>query len=165
MLATLQRIDVALIGLIRLVLVVLAGTMAGAVLLQVFTRYFLSFSLNWSEELARLCFVCMIFLGTACLARAEEHLAVTTAVDLLPPRMRALVYALVNGVGLYCCTYLLRGSLRALNREWWQLTPAMQLPMGFVYSVIFAGVLLTMVWLAANFIRHVHAAAVGHQPS
>lgn len=164
-LATLQRVDEILAGLIRLILTALTGTMACAVLLQVFTRYVFSFSLNWSEELARLCFVCMIFLGAAILVRTEEHLSVTTLVDGLPARARSLVFALVNVFGLYCGTYLLRGSFRALNREWWQLTPAMQVPMGAVYSVVFAGVVLTMVWLAGNVARHAFAAAAGSRQS
>ncbi len=150
----LERADEVLLAALRLVLVALMATMAGAVLLQVFTRYVLAFSLTWSEELARLCFLCLIFLAAACLCRREEHLAVTAVVDLLPPRLRALAMVLVNATGLYCCWYLVRGSFRALGREWTQLTPAMQVPMGLIYSTVFAAIVLMMLWLTLNVLRH-----------
>lgn len=150
----LRRADGVLFTALRLVLVLLMSVMTLAVLGQVVTRYLLKTSLNWSEELARLCFVCLVFLGAACLSRRNEHLAVTTLIDLLPLRLRSLFLVATHAVGLSCAWYLLRGSWRALGREWAQLTPAMQVPMGLIYSTIFGAIVLLALWLAANLVMH-----------
>jgi TRAP-type C4-dicarboxylate transport system permease small subunit len=146
----LRRADDVLFAMIRVVLVALMSVMTLAVLAQVITRYVLTMSLNWSEELARLCFVCVVFLGAACLARRDQHLAVTTLRMLLPPRGERLASAAVNAVGVVCTGLLLRGALRAAEREWGQLTPAMQAPMGLVYATVVAALSLMALWMATN---------------
>ena len=150
----LRRADEVLFVALRLVLILLMSVMTLSVLGQVVTRYLLTTSLNWSEELARLCFVCLVFLGAACLSRRNEHLAVTTLIDLLPLRLHSLFLVGTHAVGLGCVWYLLRGSWRALEREWAQLTPAMQVPMGLIYSTIFGAIILLGLWLAANLVMH-----------
>ncbi|MFN4129234.1 MAG: TRAP transporter small permease [Paracoccaceae bacterium] len=150
----LRRADEVLFATLRLVLILLMSVMTLAVLGQVVTRYLLTTSLNWSEELARLCFVCLVFLGAACLSRRNDHLAVTTLIELLPVRLRSLFLVGTHAVGLGCAWYLLRGSWRALGREWGQLTPAMQIPMGLIYSTIFGAIVLLALWLAANLVMH-----------
>ncbi|MDA1155475.1 MAG: TRAP transporter small permease [Proteobacteria bacterium] len=148
----LRRADEILFAGLRLALILLMSAMVLSVLGQVFSRYVLNASLNWSEELARLCMVCLVFLGVACLTRSNEHLAVTSLVDLLSDRLRSLFLIFTHGVGLYCAWYLMRGALRALDREWAQLTPAMQLPMGVIYSTVFGAILLMILWLIANIV-------------
>jgi TRAP-type C4-dicarboxylate transport system permease small subunit len=159
----LRRADAALFAALRLALICLMAIMTLAVLGQVVTRYLLSTSLNWSEELARLSFVCLVFLGAACLSRRNEHLAVTTLVDLLPDALRAMLLAATHGVGLYCAWFLLQGSHRALIREWAQLTPAMQVPMGVIYSTIFGAIVLLIVWLTANLVSNLLIAMPGRR--
>lgn len=150
----LRRADDFLFAALRLAMILLMSVMVLSVLGQVFTRYLLTTSLNWSEELARLCLICLVFLGVACVTRRNEHLAVTTLVDLLPAWLRSMFLIFTHCVGLYCAWYLMRGALRALDREWTQLTPAMQVPMGVIYSTVFGAILLMILWLTANIVTH-----------
>lgn len=155
---TLRKAENVLFSGLRLVLVLLMATIVCAVIGQVFARYVLQSSLTWSEELARICMVCLVFLGAALLARRQEHLAVTALIDLLPDRIWHLARAFACAAGLYCAVYLLRGSWSALWREWAQVTPAMQLPFGAIYSVIFTGIILLILWLSINLAMHLRGA-------
>lgn len=150
----LRRADEVLLKTVRIVLIVLMAMMVGVVLLQVVTRYGFSFSISWSEELARLSLICIVFLGAAVLTRSEAHLTVDTFVLPLPERVRSGIAIVANAVGIYCTGYLISGSFRALNREWSQLTPALQLPMGIIYLIVFLSTLLITLFLAVNIIRH-----------
>lgn len=65
--------------------------LAGTVLLtfvQVILRYVFNAPLTWSEEAGRYLFVWSVFLGTAVAYGRNEHLRVTTLVELLPDRAR-----------------------------------------------------------------------------
>ena len=137
-------------AILRLLLIVIVAVMVVAVLAQVFSRYALDFSLTWSEELARICMICLVFLGAAVLSRSNEHLSVNTLVELLPPRLYHVCTGFAQVVGIYCTWSLAEGAWAALVREWEQLTPALQIPFGFIYSVIFLAVLLMIFWLAIN---------------
>ncbi|WJS05645.1 TRAP transporter small permease [Roseibium aggregatum] len=142
-------------AVLRSLLITILATMILAVLAQVFSRYLLDFSLTWSEELARICMICMVFLGAAVLSRDNEHLSVTTVIELLPQRLHHLCLAFAQIVGLYCTWYLANGAWSALVREWAQVTPALQVPFGLIYSVIFVAVIFMILWLALNLLREV----------
>lgn len=158
----LRHADEVLLKTLRIVLIVLMAMMVGVVLLQVVTRYGFGFSISWSEELARLSLICIVFLGAAVLTRSEAHLTVDTFVLPLPDRVRSGIAIVANAVGIYCTGYLISGSFRSLNREWSQLTPAMQLPMGVIYLTIFFATLLITLFLAVNVIRHALDIAKGN---
>ena len=131
-------------------LIVLLAGMVVVVFLQVLSRYLLDASLIWSEEVARLLFICLIFVGTAVLARGRNHLTVTAFVDLLPDRGRHLADAVVSAIGLICASYLVRGAWATFLREWDQRTPALQFPMGVVFAVVLASCVLLLLWLAVT---------------
>lgn len=160
----LRHADEILLKTVRIILIVLMTMMVGSVLLQVITRYGFGFSISWSEELARLSLISSIFLGAAILTRSEDHLKVDTFILLLPGRARSGLAIAANMVGIYCTGYLISGSFRALNREWSQLTPAMQLPMGAIYSIVFFSTLLMVLFLAVNVLRHAYDVIKGNPP-
>lgn len=149
-LGSLLRAETWLLTIIGWAIAIMLAGMVVVVSLQVASRYFLDASLIWSEEVARLLFICMVFLGAALLQRRRAHLAVTALVDLLPDRLRHLADALVEVVALACAVYLLRGAWATLLREWDQRTPGLQIPMGLIFGLILGACVLLLVWIAAN---------------
>ena len=135
--------------------------MVVVVFLQVLSRYLLNTPLIWSEEVARLLFICLIFIGTAVLARHRDHLTVTAFVDLLSDRGRHLADTAASTVGLICAAYLVRGAWATFLREWDQRTPALQFPMGVVFGVILVSCLLLTLWLAVTLAVSLRAVATG----
>lgn len=148
----LSRVENAVMAVMKWAIILSMAGMVVVVFLQIGTRYLFSFSLGWSEEVARLLFICIVFLGTAILARHQQHLTVTAVVDLFPKRIRHLAAAFAALVGLICCRYLVQGAWDTLLREWDQLTPALRFPMGVIYTIILLAVSLLTIWLLVVFL-------------
>lgn len=151
----LRAIDAALMASVRWALIVLMSALIVVVFLQIVARYAFSMSLSWSEEAARLIFICMIFLGAAVLVRLREHLTVTVFTDLVPARVQRVTTAIAAAVGLWCSYYLILGAWATLQREWDQLTPALQAPMGVIYTIILLSTALMVLWLIVTLIDSV----------
>ena len=82
----------AVLGLTLLVLLVM--------LAQVFFRYVLNSSLQWSEELAVWGMVWMVFVGSVLLVRRSEHISITTLVRNAPPAVRPFLVIFNKAAGL-----------------------------------------------------------------
>ena len=54
------------------------------IILQVFFRYVLNNSLQWSEELGVFVMIWMVFLGSSLLMKKSEHIKITALIRLLP---------------------------------------------------------------------------------
>lgn len=101
---------------------------------QVVLRYVFAASLFWAEELARFSMVWLVFLGSVMAACTGAHTRIGFFVDLLPAVPRRCVE---GGVTLVC-------AAAAGTIAWYGLTvarlgmlsksPAMGLPLGYVYS-------------------------------
>lgn len=59
--------------------------------LQVFFRYILNNPLSWTEELARITLVWLVFWGSAIAVRRKEHLSISFFVNLLPKKIRLYI--------------------------------------------------------------------------
>lgn len=69
------------------------GVMAVAVFINVVLRYGFGSGVAASEELSRLLFVWMVFIGATAAYPAGEHMAFTSLLGALPPRGLALAIA------------------------------------------------------------------------
>ncbi|MFY8042318.1 MAG: TRAP transporter small permease [Rhodoferax sp.] len=88
------------------------GVMALAVFVNVVLRYGFGSSIPASEELSRLLFVWMVFLGAAAAYPQGEHMAFTSLVGLLKskPRAMAVAAALIRVLVIGACIMLARGA-------------------------------------------------------
>jgi len=103
---------------------------------QVFLRYALNSPLFWAEELARLCFLWMIYIGSILAIRYDKHMVVDILYEALPgwgKRILDKVVLVVVGVFLIVLTKEGYGLVLA---EMTSVTPAMQVKVGYVYAII-----------------------------
>ena len=130
---------VAVLGLTLLVLLVM--------LAQVFFRYVLNSSLQWSEELAVWGMVWMVFVGSVLLVRRSEHISITTLVRIVPPEMRpylvifnkvaALVFLVIvgyYGIEVFRGTFHAKSPSIGLSTRWIKLA----IPTGAVLMAVVA---------------------------
>lgn len=123
---------------LRIVLVGLMGSLVLTVIWQVVSRYVLQSPSIVTDELARFLLIWVSLLGAAYYSGRNEHIAI----DILPRRLSpvnqyrlqlftamliALFVALVFVVG--------GGYLVWITYTYTQITPALQIPMAWVYSV------------------------------
>ncbi|MFO1288263.1 MAG: TRAP transporter small permease [Rubrivivax sp.] len=112
---------------------------------QVIGRYVFSHAPGWSEELARFLMLWMTMLGAAAALRSGSHISVTSLVDTLGPRARAVALAL-RDAALVAVAGLLawQGFLYArLNGA--QESAALEIPMTVPYAALPAGGVLIVV--------------------
>lgn len=77
-----------LIRVAKALLGVLVVAIVGVTLAAVWWRYVLNAPLAWPEQISRIFFVWMTFLGAAVLYRERLHVAIDMFVTMVPPRTR-----------------------------------------------------------------------------
>ncbi|GAB7386970.1 hypothetical protein BSNK01_08060 [Bacillaceae bacterium] len=115
--------------------------------LQVFFRYVLNNSLSWSEELSRFIFVWITFLGAALAVKEKMHVRFDLLTNSLGYRVRRYFYLfidlLISIFLIVLCVQGVQFSLRALKNN--LISPAMQLPLEVVYSIVAIGALVMLI--------------------
>ena len=135
---------------VRWMIILLMAAMTGVVFIQVIFRYLLDYSLSWSEELSRFAFIWLCFLGTAYLVLGNRHLRVTIVEDIVPRGVRVALRVLQYLAALFCTAIFLDGGVDIAGNEWRQLSPALQLPMGYVYLIIPIAAALMALWIVTT---------------
>ena len=120
---------------------------------QIATRFLLGDPSAWTEELARFLLIWIGLLGAAYLTGAREHLSMDVLVDHLGPGgKRVCRYAIDLAVLSFAGVVMIAGGgqLVYLSFELQQTSPAMQIPLGFVYSVIPLSGLLMVLYIVLD---------------
>jgi len=112
--------------------------------LQVFFRYTLNSSLTWTEELSRLCFVWIIYLGISLAAKQEQHVRVTAQFLLLPKKFRIYQWLIADiiWVGLNILFAVQGIELVHHAIKFPEITPSLGLSKFWIYAIIPAGFIL-----------------------
>ncbi len=107
--------------------------------LGVFSRYVLVRTFTWYDEIARGCFVWMIFLGAAVGVKRHAHFRLHLAVDRLPPRgqQTANLLGILVVIGFACVLIQQGWAFVQLGR--FQQTPVMGVPKSWIYAAIPVG--------------------------
>ncbi len=141
---------------LSLFLAFLMAVMTLDVLWGVFTRYVAGSQASWTEELARFLLIWIGLLGAAYAAGQRMHLAI----DLLPRRLdergRRRLQVLINVlVILFAATVMVLGGFRYvyLTLTLGQTSPALQIPMGYVYLIVPVSGLLVILYKVLELIQ------------
>lgn len=141
------------------VLVALMALMVVDVTWQVLTRFVLGEPSSMTEELARFLLIWIGLLGAAYAFRVRAHLGLDLVTSNLSEKGRLRAEILVNLICLaFAASVMVYGGfkLMSLTLELEQLSPALQVPMGYVYSVVpLSGLLICLFALDHIRLRHV----------
>ncbi len=114
---------------------ILAG-LTVLVLMQVISRYAFANPISWSEEVASFAFAWLIFIGGTVGVRQGDAPALRVLVERLPTRAGAIGNALGDILGAALSIYLVWYGWQASIELMSQMTPATQIPLGYVMLVI-----------------------------
>jgi len=128
-----------IVDLIENVLVttlILSATLIAIV--QVIARYVFNNSLYWSEEFILYSLITMSFLTMGMGVRYASHISVEAVYAFASPRMARLLQIGAACLGLIFAGVLIwYGTRLSLNTaRMGQLSPAMRIPVGYIYAVI-----------------------------
>ena len=124
------------------------GVMAVAVFVNVVLRYGFGSGIAASEELSRLLFVWMVFIGATAAYPAGEHMAFTSLVGLLAkrPRAMAVMTALIRVLVILACVLLGWGAWQQVvvgldSRSVVLAYPTALLPLPALLSAVAIGIM------------------------
>lgn len=118
---------------------------------QVFSRYVLNDPSNWTDELARYSMVWLGLLGASYLFGRKGHLAITLLDGYLKGKAHTALHILINGISFaFVSLAMFKGGLALMGRTTQQLSPALQLPMSTVYSILPISAVIILIYLALN---------------
>src|SRR4051812_15182919 len=106
------------------------GVMAVAVFINVVLRYGFGSGIAASEELSRLLFVWMVFIGATAAYPAGEHMAFTSLLRPLRkhPRATAVLTRLIHALVLMACVFLAWGAWQQVVVGWGSRSVVMGYP-------------------------------------
>ncbi len=120
-------------------LVILMSVLVMDVLWQVFSRYLLSSPSSFTDELAGFLLIWVGVLGAAYVSGRQEHLAIDILIQRSSPvRQRNLRFIIHTLILLFALAVMVLGGANLVYSRFVLdvKSAALQLPLGFVYSVL-----------------------------
>jgi|HigsolmetaAR203D_1030402.scaffolds.fasta_scaffold00481_30 TRAP-type C4-dicarboxylate transport system permease small subunit len=136
------NIEKWLVQLNRLAVGILAIAMFALVIINVFSRYFFSYSFTWAEELASIIMMWVAFLGMGLAMREGQIVAIETLLEYLPKRAETIVRTLVAVIVLIFMGILAWLGFQYSNATIRQLSASLRWPLGLIYLAIPIGSIL-----------------------
>ncbi len=109
------------------------------VFLGVWSRYVLQATFQWYDEVARLCFVWMVFLGAASAVRRGAHFRLHLLIDRFGPRLRRTTDLLVGLLVVVFGGVLVAGGVAMWPVARRQVTDSLELSMLWFYAALPVG--------------------------
>lgn len=131
-------------AMIKVGLVGMMMAIAGLTFYQVVMRYVFNSVPSWSEELIRFIFIWCSFIAAAAGVRERIHIGINVFVNMLPDRLVPLTEILVHAFIVVLSFYLIRYGWEATLLTQRQPSPALGLPMSWVYLSIPCMAILVM---------------------
>jgi TRAP-type transport system small permease protein len=136
------------------------GLMAALVVdvfLGVFSRYVLHATFQWYDEVARLCFVWMVFLGAAVAVRRGAHFRLHLLIDRFSPRLRRATDLGVALVVLLFGVVLVAGGVAMYPVARRQVSDSLELSMLWFYGALPVGGALMILFSLPHLWRLIRA--------
>ncbi len=140
-------------SLLKKLVITAIGLMLLLVFAQVITRYLFGYTPSFGEELARYLFVWVVFLSLPLVAKAGGHMAIETLTSRIsgtPLKVCRLAADIFSMVFLAIMTW---NGVIMVSRAHFQTSPAMMVPMSYVYAVIPFGCAVMLLYVVGNFFR------------
>jgi len=121
------------------------GSMVILTLIQVFTRYLLKNPPPWSEELARTCFIWVVYIGMSMTCRQKGHVNVDFAVKKLPEKFHKWTDLITNLTVLFFLAVMAVSGISLVINTRTMMMTSVDIPMGVSYtSIALMGVIMTI---------------------
>ena len=123
------------------------------VLLQVGSRYLLGQSFSFTEEFARFALIWLSVLGAAYLTGTNEHLSMDFLYSKLVGKKKVFATQIIQLlIALFAIVVMIIGgaNLVYITLDLGQLSPALHLPLGYVYMIVPISGLLILYYCIYN---------------
>ncbi|MGE4584274.1 MAG: TRAP transporter small permease [Sphaerochaeta sp.] len=134
---------------IEILIAIFLIAMIALMFMNVVLRYFFSKGFAWSEEIARICFIYLVYLGSIEAAKDNRHLLIDSLLLKFKPATQKYVYALIQLCIIYLMGVLTVGSWGLMKLNLHDRWVATHFPIYLVYlSGFILGISIILVSLA-----------------
>ena len=140
----------ACVRLLEIVIVACLALMAVLVFGNVVLRYAFDSGIAVSEELSRLLFVWLIFLGAILASVQHAHIGFDALMRKFPIGVRKLVVLLTGALMLWACGMFLVGGWKQTQINWDNSYPVLGISYGWLYGVALVFGLGTAIAILTN---------------
>lgn len=149
----------ALDSCLKFLVVTAIGLMLSIVFLQVISRYLFSYTPSFAEELSRYLFVWVVFLALPLVAKSGGHMAIETLTSRISGTKLKVCRILADSCTLIFLAIMVYNGYFMVTIAHYQTSPAMVIPMSYVYCVIPFGCAVMFCNVLASFVRLVRMPA------
>lgn len=120
---------------IEVLIALFLAVMIALVFINVVLRYGFSMGFAWSEEISRLCFIYLVYLGAIGAMRDNQHLIIDSILTRIPPRAQKAIFLLVQASIIWVMFILSIGSWQLVVQNLDDRWVATQFPVFLVFGV------------------------------
>jgi TRAP-type C4-dicarboxylate transport system permease small subunit len=128
---------------------ILLGSIVICIGTQVVARYVFNAPLPWSEELGRVIFSWIVFIGTSIGVKRGAHMGMHFIVELAHPKVRAFVAKTAPLLGAIFFLIVLIEGIKVAYQVSSGETPAMEISQAWQYSAIPVGAFFALLHIPA----------------
>ncbi|WP_173917587.1 TRAP transporter small permease [Halobacillus sp. Marseille-Q1614] len=147
-------------GLDRILLIsslTLLAVMVVVIIVQVFSRQLFSYTPSWSEELSRVLFVWVSFLGIAYGFKEKLHIGVGLIVNMLPDKIQTLFDYIAKTIVIILGVFMVYYGWLFTTLMGRSTLPGLGLPSSVLYaSIPVTGVFVTLYGIELLFRKGMH---------
>ncbi len=138
---------------LKALVIVANGLMLLLVFGQVITRYVFGWTPHFGEELARYLFVWVVFLSLPLVARTGGHMCIETLTSRVRGNTLKTLNILADIFSIVFLGIMVWFGIRMVMLAAFQTSPAMMIPMSWVYVVIPFGCAIMLLHVVSNLVR------------
>lgn len=120
---------------IEVLIALFLAVMIALVFMNVVLRYGFSMGFAWSEEISRLCFIYLVYLGAIGAMRDNQHLIIDSILTRIPPHAQKAVFLVVQAGIIWVMVILSLGSWQLVIQNLEDRWVATQFPVFLVFGV------------------------------
>lgn len=145
-----KRVSDLLERITEAIMAAMLAVMVGLVFGNVILRYIFSSGIVAAEEIARLMFVWLVFLGAALALRRQQHLGIDFLQSRLPVKVRRACAVVAHPLMLYALWLFVEGSWVQLLIGTQTYSTVLRFPMAFYAAAGFVPALAMMLTVLVN---------------
>lgn len=140
----------------ELLLVIFSSVMVSVIFMQVVARR-LDSSLSWSEELARFCFIWLVYIGISYGVKKQKHIKVDVLLTIVNQKWKFILNVISSLLFMIFAVFVIYYGFDIATKllSFGQKSPALQIPMGYIYLAAPIGMGLTLIRLIQRLIRDI----------
>ena len=135
--------------------VILLAVVLGLIFIGVLLRLFFNSGISSQEELSRMLYVVVVYLGASYGTRSQDHIRVVVGFNLLPAYLQKVLRVLTDMIWLFFNIVIIVYALK-IHRTMVQFpgySAVLQIPMHYVFFIVPVGFFLMSLRLIQDYVK------------